>query len=88
LRCLRKPSPSVFHFAGHFDTILNMAWDYTKAAAAKQAKHDPLWHAERVIRYGLAEKLSAQFLRDHWEELRIPQNRRDFLAVLLWGKQF
>ena len=66
-----------------------MAWDYTKEEYEKQKKADPVWHLERRILYGLeGEKLDREELKKHFEELRIPEDRRAFLEVLLWNKKF
>jgi hypothetical protein len=66
-----------------------MTWDYTQAAYEKQAKQDPVWHLERLINYGLnGEKLDRSLLEKHFDELKIPEQRKDFLALLLWNKKF
>lgn len=66
-----------------------MTWDYTKAAYKKQAKKDPVWHLERLINYGLhGEKLNPKLLKQHFDKLKIPEDRKTFLALLLWRKRF
>lgn len=66
-----------------------MAWDYTKTEYNKQAKADPVWHLERLINYGLnGDKINARELKKYLPYLRIPQNRRAFLELLLWNKMF
>ncbi|MBU2578973.1 hypothetical protein KKA09_02550 [Patescibacteria group bacterium] len=66
-----------------------MAWDYTKTEYDKQAKADPIWRFERLINYGLnGTKLNADELKKYLPQLRIPQNRRAFLELLLWNKPF
>ena len=63
-----------------------MVWDYTKTEYEKQAKADPVWHLERLINYGLEkEKINRKFLEKHLKELRIPENRRKFLNLILYG---
>lgn len=66
-----------------------MAWDYQKSEYDKQAKADPIWHLERLINYGLdGEKINKEMLKKYLPQLKIPQNRRDFLELLLWNKTF
>ena len=66
-----------------------MTWDYTKPEYDKQAKADPKWHLERLIKYGLRdEKLNQADLEKYINELNIPDNTRAFLELLLWNKKF
>ncbi len=73
-----------------YDTLLiNMVWDYTHDEYEKQARADPRWHLERLIHYGLGEeKLDAELLKKFLPELRIPEDRRTFLELLIWNKPF
>lgn len=65
-----------------------MPWDYTTEEYCKQAAADERWHLERLINYGLrGEKLQRDALERHLTELNIPEERREFLALLLWGKR-
>lgn len=64
-----------------------MAWDYAKEEYNKQAKADPVWHLERLINYGLGEeRIDRKLLEKHLHELKIPDDRRIFLELLLWDK--
>lgn len=66
-----------------------MAWDYTKIEYEKQAKADPVWHLERLIKYGLEkEKLDRKLLAKYLPQLKIPEDRKAFLELLLWNKAF
>lgn len=66
-----------------------MPWDYKKNDYKKQAKNDPVWHLERLINYGLGEeKIDKKLLKKHFKKLKIPENRRRFLELLLWKKKF
>lgn len=66
-----------------------MAWDYDKKEYEKQAKADPIWHLERLINYGLGkEKLDRNLLIKNFNKLKIPENRRVFLELILWDKKF
>lgn len=66
-----------------------MTWDYKTAAYKKQASADPKWHLERLINYGLkGEKLERGLLEKYLKDLKIPDNRRTFLELLLWNKKF
>ncbi len=66
-----------------------MAWDYTEKAYKKQALADPVWHLERLINGGAPRaKIDRKLLKKHFHHLRIPENRRAFFALLLWGKPF
>jgi hypothetical protein len=62
-----------------------MAWDYTKTEYKKQAQIDPVWRLERLINYGLGdEKLDPEEIRRFLPQLKIPEDRRAFLELLLW----
>ena len=64
-------------------------WDYTKTEYEKQAAADPIWKLERLINYVLGEeKIDRELLKRFLPKLRIPENRRDFLELLLWNKPF
>lgn len=65
-----------------------MAWDYDKKEYKKQAKADPAWALERRINYGGKGKINRELLKKHLKELKIPENRRAFLELLLWNKKF
>lgn len=65
-----------------------MTWDYTKEEYEKQAKADPVWHLERVINEAREEKIDRELLKRYLPQLRIPQDRRAFLELLLWNKKF
>ena len=66
-----------------------MVWDYDKKEYDKQAKADPVWRLERLINYGTkGEKLNKELLEKYLPQLKIPQDRRAFLELLLWNKKF
>ena len=66
-----------------------MAWDYVKTEYQKQANADEKWRLERLINYGLGnEKLKRAVLEKYLQELKIPEDRRAFLEVILWNKKF
>lgn len=67
-----------------------MTWDYKKKNAKKQAKADPLWRMERFINYGTPKmKLKREELKKALPKLKIPENRRAFLELLVWpNKKF
>ena len=65
-----------------------MSWDYPTKNYRQQAKRDPQWKLERAINYGLqGKKLDRELLKIYLPRLRIPENRRAFLKLLLWGPQ-
>lgn len=66
-----------------------MAWDYNKIEYDKQAKATPAWHLERLINYGLnGKKLDRELIKKYLPQLRISENSRTFLELLLWDKKF
>ena len=65
-----------------------MSWDYTKTEYEKQAKADPVWHLERIINEAKDEKIDRRLLEQYLPQLKIPENRRAFLELLLWDKKF
>lgn len=66
-----------------------MTWDTANEEYAKQAAADPVWNLERRIQYGLAgTKLDRALLEKYLPKLRIPEDRRAFLELIVWGKPF
>lgn len=66
-----------------------MTWDYDEENLKKQAAADPVWKLERLILYGLhGKKLNHKELAKHLPKLRIPEDRRAFLELLVWDKPF
>lgn len=66
-----------------------MTWDYEKTEYNKQAKATPIWHLERLVNYGLrGKKLDRELVKKYLHQLRIPEDRRAFLELLLWNKKF
>ncbi|MBI5701073.1 hypothetical protein HZC34_04400 [Candidatus Saganbacteria bacterium] len=67
-----------------------MTWDYAKKEYDNQAKADPVWQLERIINFGPneGEKINGDLLKKYFTKLKIPDNRRDFLELLLWNKPF
>ena len=66
-----------------------MTWDYQQTEYDKQAKADPVWHLERLINYGLGgAKIERGLLEKYFAQIRIPEDRRAFLELLLWNKKF
>lgn len=64
-------------------------WDYTADAYATQARRDPVWVLERLISVGLgSERLDRALLEQYLTTLRIPEDRRAFLELLLWDRPF
>lgn len=64
-------------------------WDYTDDAYATQAQHDPIWALERLITFGLhGAHIDRALLERYIGELRIPEDRRAFLNLLLWNRSF
>jgi len=66
-----------------------MVWDYTKKEYKKQAEKDVIWRLERLINFGLGKKkIKRKLLEKYIDKLKIPENRRAFLELLLWNKKF
>lgn len=66
-----------------------MSWDYQQTEYDKQAEADPVWHLERMVNYGLdGRKINRSLLEKHFAQIRIPEDRRAFLELLLWNKKF
>lgn len=61
-------------------------WDYPKTETLKE---DEKWYLERALTYGLAgEKLKRETVKGHLKNLKIPEDTRAFLELLLWRKPF
>lgn len=60
-------------------------WDYPK----NNPPQDNVWRLERLLTYGLnGEKLNEKELKTYLPKLKIPDNTRAFLELLLWEKPF
>lgn len=58
-------------------------WDYDKVTL-QQGDDAERWQLERMILYGLGgEKLRVPLVRKHLPTLRIPEEHRYFLSLLL-----
>lgn len=78
-----SPSITKLRVPGLWYTAIVHNWDYdlTTMDGGKEAE---LWQLERSINYGLrGAKLSPLLLREYWEALRIPPERRFFLSLLI-----
>lgn len=65
-----------------------MTWDYPKKSQQKQAQADKLWRLERFINYGTPKmKLRRAELKQLLPELRISEDRRAFLHLLVWKEK-
>ena len=68
--------------------IDSMVWDYTKKAYKEQADKDIIWALERQINYGEGpKKLDRKLLKKYLSKLKIPENRRNFLKLIVWNKK-
>jgi len=66
-----------------------MIWDYNKKEYKKQMDKDPIWRLERLINFGIGgEKIERKVLEKYIHKIKIPENRRAFLELLLWNKKF
>ena len=66
-----------------------MTWDYDQDAYQKQAKADPVWHLNRLLTYGTdTEKFDRAVLKKYWPQLRMTNDQKAFLELLLWHKPF
>lgn len=67
-----------------------MTWDYDKTEYEQQADFDEVWRLERLIKYGpeRGEKINKETLRKNWPKLKIPDDHRAFLELLLWNRKF
>ena len=65
-----------------------MNWDYAAEDYEKQAVANERWCLERLINFGLGKKkLRRDALERNLATLNIPEERRAFLELLLWGKK-
>ena len=61
-------------------------WDYPKT---KNLKDNEAWYLERLLIYGLnKEKINRAMLERNFNKIKIPDNTRAFLELLLWNKPF
>ena len=61
-------------------------WDYDQKTVDKA---DVIWKLERLLNYGLAgEKINQKELEENFNKIKIPENTRAFLELLIWNKQF
>ncbi len=60
-------------------------WDYPKDGELV----DERWRMERLLTYGLGgEKLNAEMVKRYVNDIKIPDDTRAFIELLLWNKAF
>ncbi len=60
-------------------------WDYPKTSPPA----DETWRLERLLTYGLnGEKIKQETLEKYFDQLKIPEDTRAFLELLVWQKPF
>ena len=66
-----------------------MTWDYKQRDVDIQAQADPAWELERFLNYGTEnKKLDRATLEKYLPLIKIPQQTRDFLTLILWNKKY
>lgn len=61
-------------------------WDYPKTEDLIKNK---VWYLERLLTFGLnGEKIDKELLEKNFEKIKIPEDTRAFLELLLWNKPF
>ena len=67
-----------------------MTWDYDDKNYQQQAAADSKWLLQRMLTgEGLkGRKIARAALEIYLPEIKLPENRRVFLELLLWNKKF
>lgn len=67
-----------------------MTWDYDDKNYQKQATAEPQWLLQRMLTgEGLkGRKIDRELLIKYLSAIKLPENRRVFLELLLWDKKF
>lgn len=69
--------------------IFMNVWDYDIKTVDQNTEQFIIWKLERLINYGLGdEKLDVNLLKKYWDKIKMPENTKSFLELLLWGKHF
>ena len=64
-------------------------WDYDTSKQDLNSESWQLWKLQRQLDYGLGEeKLSRVMLEKYWDQLKMPDETRTFLELILWQKHF
>lgn len=61
-------------------------WDYPKDTKLKE---NEVWYLERMLTYGLnGEKIEREMLLRNFDKIKIPDDTRKFLELIIWNKPF
>lgn len=64
-------------------------WDYNLKNIDERDEQFIIWKLERLVNYGLGEeKIDAKLLEKYFNKIKIPENTRAFLELLLWKKPY
>jgi len=64
-------------------------WSTDITELKKDKKQYAVWRLEQMVNFGLeGKKISRRELKKHWVKLLLDQNKKRYLAMLLWPKQF
>lgn len=65
------------------------AWDYNLKDVDEENEQFIIWKLERQLCYGpRGEKLDEKLLRKYFHKVKMPENTRAFLELLLWKKPY
>ena len=64
-------------------------WSTDTKELKKDKKKYAIWRLEQLVNFGLGkEKIERKVLEKYLHKLKIPENRRAFLELILWNKKF
>ena len=70
-------------------TLCMYNWSVDTTRLKKNPQKYAIFKLEQAVNFGLnGKKLSAKLLKQHWNNLRLDPFRKNYLARLLWPKQF
>jgi hypothetical protein len=63
-------------------------WSTNLAELKKDKKQYAIWQLEQMVNFGLeGKKINRKKIKKYWPELVIDENKKKYLAKLLWSKQ-
>lgn len=64
-------------------------WDYNLKNIDERDEKFIIWKLERLVNYGLGgEKIDAKLLKKYFTKIKMPENTKAFLELLLWKKPY
>ncbi len=64
-------------------------WSVDTTELKKDEKRYVIWRLEQMVNFGLnGEKINRDEIKKYWKNLDLDHNKKKYLKMILWPKQF